>query len=120
MKLAIKYQRVEGLVILVAATISYFLLDYGWWWYVIFLLSFDLSMIGYTLNRNIGAHFYNAVHSFILPVIATAIGVLADNHFLIGLGLIWIAHIGLDRASGYGLKESTGFRYTHLGKIGKK
>jgi hypothetical protein len=31
--------------------------------------------------------------------------------------LIWIAHIGLDRAIGYGLKYPTGFRDTHLGKV---
>ena len=32
--------------------------------------------------------------------------------------LIWIAHIGLDRALGYGLKYATGFGDTHLGHIG--
>lgn len=120
MKITVKYQRFEGLAILVAATVVYFMLDYAWWWYVIFLLSFDLSMIGYTLNRKIGAHLYNIVHGFVLPVITAAGGVLAHNDFLIALGLIWIAHNGLDRASGYGLKEVTGFKYTHLGKIGKK
>jgi hypothetical protein len=29
------------------------------------------------------------------------------------------AHIGIDRALGYGLKYSTGFGFTHLGRIGK-
>jgi len=28
------------------------------------------------------------------------------------------AHIGFDRALGYGLKYSKGFGYTHLGRIG--
>ncbi len=33
---------------------------------------------------------------------------------------IWIAHIAMDRALGYGLKPSpTGFTDTHLGRIGK-
>ena len=34
--------------------------------------------------------------------------------------LIWIAHIGFDRALGYGLKYATGFRDTHLGRIGRR
>ena len=42
--------------------------------------------------------------------------------FLVGVpaaaagGLIWIAHIGFDRALGYGLKYPTGFGDTHLGR----
>jgi hypothetical protein len=38
---------------------------------------------------------------------------------LLGVGLIWCAHIGFDRALGYGLKSPEGFRFTHLGKIGR-
>lgn len=34
------------------------------------------------------------------------------------LALIWFAHIGMDRALGYGLKYPSGFRETHLGRIG--
>ena len=35
------------------------------------------------------------------------------------LALIWLAHIGIDRALGYGLKYGAGFGFTHLGRIGK-
>jgi hypothetical protein len=34
------------------------------------------------------------------------------------VALIWLAHIGLDRALGYGLKYGSGFRDTHLGRLG--
>lgn len=34
-------------------------------------------------------------------------------------GLIWSAHIGFDRALGYGLKYASGFGATHLGRIGR-
>lgn len=34
-------------------------------------------------------------------------------------GLIWCAHIGFDRALGYGLKYPEGFGFTHLGRIGQ-
>ncbi len=33
--------------------------------------------------------------------------------------MIWMAHIGIDRALGYGLKYSLGFGFTHLGRIGR-
>ena len=33
--------------------------------------------------------------------------------------LIWLAHIGMDHALGYGLKYASGFAVTHLGRIGK-
>jgi hypothetical protein len=35
------------------------------------------------------------------------------------LALAWIAHIGLDRALGFGLKYATGFNHSHLGRIGR-
>jgi hypothetical protein len=38
---------------------------------------------------------------------------------ILSLAMIWLAHIGIDRALGYGLKYRTGFANTHLGRIGK-
>lgn len=35
------------------------------------------------------------------------------------LAAIWLAHVGFDRALGYGLKYARGFSHTHLGTIGK-
>jgi len=60
---------------------------------------------------------YNTVHSYAIPL-ALAIAL----HFLgksTAIPLIWIAHIGFDRVLGYGLKYSSGFSATHLGRIGK-
>jgi hypothetical protein len=34
-------------------------------------------------------------------------------------GTILVAHVGMDRAAGYGLKLPTAFQDTHLGRIGK-
>jgi hypothetical protein len=34
--------------------------------------------------------------------------------------LIWLAHIGMDRSLGYGLKLPTAFQDTHLGRIGRR
>ena len=34
-------------------------------------------------------------------------------------GAVVVAHVGMDRALGYGLKLPTDFRDTHLGQIGR-
>jgi hypothetical protein len=33
------------------------------------------------------------------------------------VGLIWLLHIGFDRAIGYGLKYPSSFKETHLGRV---
>ena len=55
---------------------------------------------------------------FPIPDVAVFLvaGVLLGPH---ALGLIWIAHIGMDRMLGYGLKYASGFADTHLGRIGR-
>ncbi len=35
-------------------------------------------------------------------------------------GAVLVAHVGMDRAAGYGLKLTTSFQDTHLGRIGKR
>jgi Domain of unknown function (DUF4260) len=34
--------------------------------------------------------------------------------------VIWLAHCGIDRALGYGLKYQAGFGFTHLGRVGRR
>jgi hypothetical protein len=46
-------------------------------------------------------------------------GFATDSPLTLSVALIWLAHIGIDRALGYGLKYSAGFGFTHLGRIGK-
>ncbi len=36
---------------------------------------------------------------------------------LLAIGLIWIAHIGMDRMMGYGLKYPTQFKDTHFSRV---
>jgi hypothetical protein len=74
-------------------------------------------MIGYILNNRIGAHVYNIGHTYTIPALLVIGGVAFNKKLLVAMGLIWIAHIALDRALGYGLKLSTGFKDTHLGRI---
>jgi len=79
----------------------------------------DISFLGYLVNKNVGAIFYNSAHSLIGALVCLGIGYFIHNDLFLIAGIIWCAHIGFDRALGYGLKYSKGFGFTHLGKIGK-
>jgi hypothetical protein len=57
------------------------------------------------------------VHTYVGPIALATVGVLADADTAIQLGLIWLAHLGLDRGLGYGLKYPTAFQDTHLGRV---
>ena len=74
--------------------------------------------MGYLGGSRWGAGLYNAFHTYASPLALAAVGTLAGRPLLISLSLIWGAHIGMDRALGYGLKMKTGFAHTHLGTVG--
>ncbi len=109
--------RVEGGAVAVAAIAVYFHEGYPWWLFVALVLAPDLSMVGYVGGVRIGAATYNAAHTYALPVVLAAIGVIAGAEVAVQVGLIWLAHIGIDRAIGYGLKYPTGFKDTHLQRV---
>jgi Domain of unknown function (DUF4260) len=50
---------------------------------------------------------YNAVHMFAGPLALTLIGALAGP-VVLGLGLVWLSHVTIDRAAGYGLRDRDG------------
>jgi hypothetical protein len=111
--------RVEGLFVLAASCMLYAHTQHRWGLFFVFFLLPDLSFAGYLAGPKIGAVTYNVVHSYSTPI---ALGILfyflkidAALPFL----FIWTAHIGFDRALGYGLKYATGFGNTHLGMMGK-
>ena len=107
--------RVEAAIILLAATIIYSQIGIGWILFVVLFLVPDLTMLGYLVNRRMGAAVYNAGHTYILPAALGSYGYLSGGHIAISVALIWIAHIGFDRVLGYGLKYTTAFHHTHLG-----
>ena len=111
--------RLEGLCVLVAALIAYSKLGLGWGTFVLFFLTPDISFLGYLAGPRIGAATYNAAHSYIGAIACVVTGFLLTAPVLSCAGIIWCAHIGFDRALGYGLKYSTGFGFTHLGIIGR-
>jgi hypothetical protein len=109
--------RAEGLAVFAAAIGLYFWADYEWWLLLVLALAPDLSMLGYTAGARVGAAAYNSAHTYVLPVVLGFTGVLADSSLATKLALIWLTHIGLDRALGYGLKYPTGFKDTHLQRV---
>jgi hypothetical protein len=116
-RLPARLLRLEGLAVLVGALVLYFDADFGWLVLVVLILAPDLSMLGYLRGPAVGAATYDLVHTYVLPVGLGVVGVVADVDTAAQLALIWLAHIGMDRALGYGLKYPTGFRDTHLQRV---
>ncbi|WP_027054512.1 DUF4260 domain-containing protein [Mesorhizobium erdmanii] len=111
--------RLEWAVVAVAAIVFYASTGVSWWLFGVLILAPDLSMFGYLGGPRIGALTYNALHILVVPVLLLIAGYLSGHAVAIAVALIWIAHIAIDRALGYGLKLSTGFQDTHLGRIGR-
>ena len=87
--------------------------------YAILFLVPDLSFLGYLAGPQAGAVVYNAAHSYLAPMTLMVAGFSMASPLVLSIAMIWLAHIGIDRALGYGLKYKTGFGFTHLGRIGK-
>lgn len=111
--------RLEGLAVLVTAVTGYIAIDGSWPMFAALILVPDIGLIGYLVDARTGATSYNALHTYAAPV-ALAFLEPALGPIALSLALIWVAHIGLDRAVGYGLKYSSAFRDTHLGPIGSR
>jgi hypothetical protein len=108
---------VEGVVLLVMSVGLYGWLGGNWWLFALLLLAPDLAMVGYLRSKELGAVIYNTFHIYLWPALMIAIGMLTGNLLLVQLGLIWLAHIGMDRMMGYGLKYPTEFKDTHFNRV---
>jgi hypothetical protein len=111
--------RLEGLTLFIGMTLLYAVWDGSWWVYFILFLAPDISFAGYVWGTRIGAVVYNAAHCYMAPMALMTTGFALSQPLVLSLAMIWLAHIGIDRALGYGLKYSAGFGFTHLGRIGK-
>jgi hypothetical protein len=92
---------------------------FSWWAWILLFLAPDISMLGYAINKRVGAWVYNLFHHQLISVIVMAIGWLCHFVSLELAGLILLGHSSLDRVMGYGLKYEDGFNHTHLGMMGK-
>ena len=107
----------EGLAVAAAAVTLYFHEGYAWWLLLVLALAPDLAMIAYAGGPRVGAAGYDLVHTYVAPLLLATVGVLADADTAIQLALIWLTHIGVDRAVGYGLKYPSDFKDTHLQRV---
>jgi len=112
--------RLEGLVVAVATAVLYARTGASWWMFAGLWLAPDLSMLAYMRRPCLGAKYYNAAHTYLLPGVLGLLGLLLHANMLVPVALIWVNHIGVDRLLGYGLKYSDGFGFTHLGRLGKR
>lgn len=109
--------RVEGATVLIGAVALYFQQGGGWLLFVVLLLAPDLSALGYLAGPGVGSVCYNLVHTYAGPAAVIAAGLLAGAALPVWIGLIWTAHIGMDRMLGFGLKYPTVFQDTHLNRV---
>jgi Domain of unknown function (DUF4260) len=111
--------RIEGACIFAIAIVLYSRLDETWWLFAILFLAPDLSFLAYLAGARIGAVAYNLMHTLTGPILLALAGLLVPYEPATAVALIWLAHCGIDRALGYGLKYEAGFGFTHLGRIGR-
>ncbi|MFT4278113.1 MAG: DUF4260 domain-containing protein [Rhodopseudomonas sp.] len=111
--------RAEGLALFVGCSLFYVISDSPWELYALLFFAPDLGFLGYLAGPKVGAVVYNVLHSTVGPLLLAIAGIVLLIPYAGTVAMIWLAHIGFDRALGYGLKYKTGFRFTHLGLIGK-
>jgi hypothetical protein len=109
--------RLEGTALFLCAAFFYHSLRASWILFVALFLWPDILMLGYLVNAKLGSRFYNLVHTDVLPAALAASSYALHQPYLLAFALIWLGHIGLDRALGYGLKYPTFFKDTHLQRL---
>lgn len=101
----------------VAAVYAYSLSDASWALFGLLILAPDLGLLGYLVSARCGAQAYNLTHNLVLPLALGAIGWTTETSTALTVALIWVTHIGIDRAVGYGLKYVGDHRRTHLQRL---
>jgi hypothetical protein len=75
-------------------------------------------MAGYLAGPRVGAFTYNLAHNWGSALAVLGLGLATGVVPLVAAGAILVAHTGMDRVAGYGLKYPTAFADTHLGRLG--
>ena len=107
----------EGVAVLVLSLFAYHWSGLSWLTLALLFLVPDVSMAGYLAGARVGAVAYNAVHTYVGPLALAGYAFGVGEHAALGVALIWIAHIGMDRMLGFGLKYPTEFKDTHLNRV---
>jgi hypothetical protein len=110
--------RAEGVATFVAGLAGFLYLGLPWWGFVLLLIVPDVSMVGYLRGPRLGAIVYNVAHDLASGVAIAGLGLTIGSVPVAAAGAILVAHSGMDRLMGYGLKLPSSFKDTHLGRIG--
>lgn len=94
--------RLEGLAALAVAAYGFREVGGAWLWFFVCFFAPDLAMLGYLGGKRAGDLAYGVVHSFFWPLAMGGAGYLLQQPLLLQGGLIWAAHVGLDRMLGFG------------------
>ena len=109
--------RIEGALVFALSLCLYHSTGAHWLIFAALFLWPDLSMLGYVVSVRLGSSLYNLVHTYFSPLALVGLAVLEHKTEMLPFALIWLAHIGFDRALGYGLKYPTFFKDTHLQRV---
>jgi hypothetical protein len=112
--------KLEELAMFLGGIFAFSFLPLEWWWFPLLLFVPDIGMLGYLYGNKTGALIYNLWHHKGLAILLAVSGFYLNDLFLLVAGIIMFSHASLDRLLGYGLKYDNGFKFTHLGEIGKK
>lgn len=109
--------RAEGAALFTAAVAFYVYLHASGWLFAALILAPDLSALGYLAGARVGSVVYNTVHTLVGPTVVIVLALILSSSLGVAVALIWLAHIGIDRALGFGIKYPTVFPDTHLQHI---
>ena len=113
-----RWLRLEGALLATVATLAYAKAGGGWGEFAAWLLLPDVALLAYVAGPRAGAMAYNLAHTAAVPLALAGAGLLGAETMALKAALIWWAHIGFDRALGFGLNYPSGFGDTHLGRLG--
>ncbi len=89
----------------------------AWWPPVVFAIAPDIALLaGMSSGLERGrlhpraVPLYNAVHRFWAPAVLLVVALALRQPAWAAAGLAWIAHIGVDRSLGFGLRTPEGFQ----------
>ena len=112
--------QLEELALLFLGIYAFQFTEQSWWWFAGLFFLPDIGMLGYAAGEKIGAWIYNLFHHRGIAVLIFGSGIFLGSQATEIAGIILFSHIAFDRMLGYGLKYEKGFKFTHLGEIGKK
>lgn len=112
--------QLEELALLFLGIFAFQLTEQSWWWFAGLFFLPDIGMIGYLISEKVGAWMYNLFHHRGIALLIFGMGLFVGSQIAEIAGIILFSHIAFDRMLGYGLKLEKGFKFTHLGEIGKK